>query len=99
MGDKPVEAMVAALAPLSALVVATRASIARAASPTRVAEAALRAGTRAVMAPDVPAAVDLAMAEARSGDLVLVAGSLFAVGEARAHLGSRAAPPAPGGAG
>ncbi len=99
MADKPVEAMVGALAPLSALVVATRASIARAASPTRVAEAALRAGTRAVMAPDVPAAVDLAMAEARSGDLVLVAGSLFAVGEARAHLGSRAAPPAPGGAG
>ncbi|HEX7127825.1 MAG TPA: folylpolyglutamate synthase/dihydrofolate synthase family protein [Thermodesulfobacteriota bacterium] len=98
MADKPVEAIVGALAPLAALVVATRAAIARAAAPPRIAEAALRAGTRAVMAPDLPRALDLALAEAGPEDLVLVAGSLFAVGEARAHLAPCHAPPAPGAA-
>lgn len=89
MADKPVEAMLARLAPLASLVVATRASIPRAAAPARVAEAALRAGARAVVAPDVPAALEVALAEAREDDLVLVAGSLFAVGEARAALAAR----------
>ncbi len=104
MADKPVEAMLAVLGPLASVVVATRAAVARAASPERVAEAARgaaggRATPRVLTSPDVPAALDLALREAGEGDLVLVTGSLFAVGEARVHLAGHAALRAPGGSG
>ncbi len=96
MADKPVEAMLAVLAPLADLVVATRAAVARAAEPERLARAARaalagarsdRPPARAVLtAPDLGTALDLARQEAGPDDLILVAGSLYAVGEARARL-------------
>jgi dihydrofolate synthase/folylpolyglutamate synthase len=99
MADKDVEAMMAVLAPLADVVVATRAAVARAADPERLAEAA-RAATgagrvvplrgaprpRVLTAPGLPAALELALGEAGPDDLVLVTGSLYAVGEARARL-------------
>jgi dihydrofolate synthase/folylpolyglutamate synthase len=95
MADKDVEAMMGTLAPLASLVVATRAPVPRAADPVRIAAAARRATpppARVVVAADIGAALEAARAEASRDDLVLVAGSLYAVGEARARL-----LPAPGG--
>ncbi len=96
MADKPVEAMLAVLTPLADLVVATRAAVSRAADPERLARAARAAiagarrgiaPQRAVLtAPDLGTALDLARSEAGPDDLILVAGSLYAVGEARARL-------------
>lgn len=92
MADKDVEAMLEVLAPLADLVVATRVGIARAAEPQRLARAAQAAlagaarPARVCTAADFGAALDLARGEAGPDDLVLVAGSLYAVGEARARL-------------
>ncbi len=92
MADKDVEAMLEVLAPLADLVVATRAGLPRAADPERLARAARRAlagprfAVRVRTAPDLGAALDLARGEAGPDDLILVAGSLYAVGEARARL-------------
>src|SRR5690606_2959845 len=60
----------------------------RAAAPSDVAAAARRAGATEEVheAPDVAAALALARDLSRPGDLVLVAGSLFVVGEARSLL-------------
>jgi dihydrofolate synthase/folylpolyglutamate synthase len=102
MGDKDVDTMLGLLAPLVSVFIATRASVARAADPARLAAAARRVrptaereakpGGRVVplprvhTAPDLPRALELALREAGADDLVLVTGSLFTVGEARARL-------------
>ncbi|MFQ5458763.1 MAG: bifunctional folylpolyglutamate synthase/dihydrofolate synthase [Myxococcota bacterium] len=65
---------------------ATAAAFERSAPP-RVVSAALRGfGLRAAAVSSVPAAMDRALAQAAPEDLVLVWGSLYVVGEARAHL-------------
>jgi dihydrofolate synthase/folylpolyglutamate synthase len=85
MRDKDLAGLVAALAPVASHLVCTSASTARAASPAELAGAA-----RAV-APDVTVFEDLspmdALVRARAlGDPVVVAGSLYLVGEVRAAL-------------
>jgi dihydrofolate synthase/folylpolyglutamate synthase len=86
--NKDVEGVVAPLAALADVVYATRNDSARSAGPEVVADAARAAG-----APDVRVAASVAtsVADARSlaepGDLIMVTGSLFTVGDAKRHLG------------
>jgi len=76
--------MLEALDARSALVViATAADWVRAMPPVEIAEAARSLGVDAEVVPSVGAAVDRAVALASEDDLVLVAGSLYVVGEAR----------------
>jgi len=90
MADKDLGALARALAPAvtrtGGAVIATAPVFERAADPRLLAGHFRRAGARAVVARTVHAAIDLALARARPGDLVIVAGSLYLVGEARALL-------------
>ncbi|MCE9578947.1 MAG: bifunctional folylpolyglutamate synthase/dihydrofolate synthase [Deltaproteobacteria bacterium] len=81
--DKDIDGVVAALAPHVERVIATRYDQARALAPVALAER-VRAHHRAVTtAESVPAAIAAAEAAVGASGLVVVAGSLFAVGEAR----------------
>jgi dihydrofolate synthase/folylpolyglutamate synthase len=80
------EAVVARLAPLAAEVLATRSAHPAAVPAAEVAAAASAAGVPVREAEPVAAAVQEALDAARPEDVVLVTGSLFAVGEALAVL-------------
>ncbi len=87
MGDKNVEAMVASLAPLIAGVITTAPESERAVAPSALADRIRGLVEVPVLeADDVELALDMARAEAGQDGAVLVAGSLYLVGEARALL-------------
>jgi folylpolyglutamate synthase/dihydropteroate synthase len=85
MRDKNVAAILEALLPVASSLVCTAARTARAADPKDLAAAAR------TIAPDLPVAVEprplaaIGLA-AEHGDLVVVAGSLYLIGEVRADL-------------
>jgi dihydrofolate synthase / folylpolyglutamate synthase len=87
MGDKNLEAMVESLEPLVTGVIATAPDSERAVQPRLLAER-IRGLTEVPVleAEEVEAALDMARAEAGPEGAVLVAGSLYLVGEARAVL-------------
>jgi dihydrofolate synthase/folylpolyglutamate synthase len=87
LGDKDVEAIAAAIAPVADHVVATEPPSSRAAPADRVAKAVRDAGASVEVAEDVPEALELATGLARPGDGVVVTGSLYTVGAARDALG------------
>ena len=89
--DKDVRGIAAALAPCAGAVIATRYAQERARAPADIAHAFRDAGAASVeTAPDLAAAVERAAA---LGAPILVTGSLFLVGEARARwLGAPADP-------
>ncbi|MEJ7764079.1 MAG: Mur ligase family protein [Acidimicrobiales bacterium] len=68
------------------LVVACRAPSPRALEPDRIASAARQRGLEAVEVPSVAEAVDAARADAAADETILVTGSLYVVGAARACL-------------
>jgi dihydrofolate synthase / folylpolyglutamate synthase len=86
--DKDIAAMAASLASVApgAIVFATRSRSGRALDPARVAAAAAAAGLEARVAPGVERACREALSRAGEG-LVLLLGSLFAVGEAMEIFG------------
>lgn len=86
--DKDVAGMLAHLIPLADRVIFTRMQHARAAAPQRLAAAAppMPVPIRQEIIEPLEEAVDLAIASASREDLVLVTGSLEAVGQARRHL-------------
>ena len=87
LGDKDARSILADLVPLAHRVVLTRSASARAVDGEELAGlAAAGGGPRAVVEPNVAAALDRALAEAGATDAVCVTGSLTVVGEARAHL-------------
>lgn len=87
MGDKNVEAMIESLEPLLAGIIATAPKAERAVSPSVLAERISDLTDLAVIeAEDAEIALDMARAEAGPDGAVLVAGSLYLVGEARALL-------------
>jgi dihydrofolate synthase/folylpolyglutamate synthase len=90
MADKNLERLARPLAGAvrrsGGLVLATAADFERSAEPRRVAVAFRRWGARAAVIPSVAGAVERALRTGGPRDLVLVAGSLYVVGEARAHL-------------
>ena len=85
-GRDPVEMLEALNVRAARLVVACPPPSPRALNPTDVATAALRAGVDAQVCDTVEEAVDLGLAEATTDELVLVTGSLYVVGAARAWL-------------
>jgi len=86
MADKDLAGMIAPLAPHVAALVATRPAVARAAEPEPLAEVARGAGLPAWVEPVPERALERARSLAGPGGLVLVAGSLYLVGEILAAL-------------
>ena len=85
MADKDLDAMVAALRPLTGEAIFTAPSTPRAASPEGLAR---RWGTGARTAPDVASALALAAAMAGSHGVVVAGGSLYIAGEALEAVGA-----------
>jgi dihydrofolate synthase / folylpolyglutamate synthase len=85
--DKDLDGIVATLAPVVAQVYATAAQHPRSASRETVARAARAHGLPVKTIPTVAAAIRFAQLQRHPGDLVVVAGSLYVVAEARAALG------------
>lgn len=81
MADKDVRGLARELFPLARAVVLTRPRVGRAASPGGIARAARGLARRVRQEPDVRKALALARRLARPGDTVVVAGSLYLVGE------------------
>ena len=86
MGDKDVEAILAPLFPLAQHIFAVAPALERALPSRRLAELCRSRNAPCTDAGSVAAGLAAARAEARPDDLVLVCGSLFTVGEARAIL-------------
>lgn len=86
MADKDIPRMMADLVPPADLLILTRPKMERAASLLSLREHVARWAKPLVERETVPEALQEAWKEARKGDLVLVTGSLFTVGEARAFL-------------
>jgi dihydrofolate synthase/folylpolyglutamate synthase len=85
-GRDPIEMLEALDARSARAVVATAADWVRAMPPAEIAAAARSLGVDTEIVPSVGAALDRAVAVAGEEDLVLVAGSLYVVGEARASF-------------
>jgi dihydrofolate synthase/folylpolyglutamate synthase len=86
MADKDIPRMLADIIPPSDLIILTRPKMDRAASLEHLRQLASVFQKPLLECADVSQALDQAVAMAGGGDLVLVTGSLFTVGEARAHL-------------
>jgi dihydrofolate synthase/folylpolyglutamate synthase len=86
MADKDIPKMMSNLIPLTDLLILSRPHMDRAASLEILRKNASPWGKPTREVADVGTAVEKAMGEAGKEDLVVVTGSLFTVGEARAHL-------------
>ncbi|MBI4730518.1 MAG: bifunctional folylpolyglutamate synthase/dihydrofolate synthase [Acidobacteria bacterium] len=86
LGDKDVAGVLAALAPLAGEIVVAPVASPRSAPPERLRDALGALGRSATIARSVPEAVERAIASSGARDCVLVAGSLYTVGEARQSL-------------
>jgi dihydrofolate synthase/folylpolyglutamate synthase len=84
--DKDMAGIAAELAGLAGEVIVTRSANPRATSPDVLAAEFSKWGPRPEMTDGVAAAVDLALAKARPGDLICATGSLFVVAEVTAYL-------------
>lgn len=93
LAQKDLRGMVAALAPAASLVVATRSSHPQAAAAERLAGLAREAGAAALAVEPPAAALARARAEAGPTGTVLIAGSLYLLGDLRPD--ALAAPPEP----
>jgi dihydrofolate synthase/folylpolyglutamate synthase len=86
MKDKAYEEMAQILFPLFDLVVATPVASPRSASAEDLVAAAAKTGVRAIAAGDGHEALERAFAEVPKDGLVVVAGSVYLVGEVRPLL-------------
>ena len=84
MRDKAISEMTEILFPLAERVIATRPENPRAASPEEIQQAAARTGVEIEPVEDVQQAVERARALATSGNVVVITGSIYLVGEADA---------------
>ena len=94
VSDKDPETMLAALAPVARTLVATRSANPRALTPEALAKLAAR-HFETVTNGDPIAALAEARRRAGAGGLVVACGSLFLIGELRAHLRGEAVDPTP----
>ena len=83
MQDKDIRAMARLLFPLCETVILTRVPYKRSAMPEELAAAAPPFGGRVLIEPDTRKAVRLALAESRGRTPVVIAGSLFLIGEVK----------------
>ena len=86
MGDKNADVMLEILGAAVDRIIVTRAVIERSAEPSSLLPLAEAVCPGAESAPGTDAALERARAVAGPGGLVVVAGSLFLIGEARARL-------------
>ncbi len=86
MRDKAIAEMAEILFPLAARVIATRAENPRSATPQEVRDAAARTGIEVVCEPDVPAALARARSLTPREGVIVIAGSIYILGEALAAL-------------
>ncbi|MBU0513651.1 MAG: bifunctional folylpolyglutamate synthase/dihydrofolate synthase [Proteobacteria bacterium] len=89
MADKNVAGVLGPILSLADTVIYTRPEYFRAADPSRLAAEHPAPRGKTLVAATVPEAVEGARRMAGKRDLILVTGSLFVVGEARAHLTGR----------
>jgi dihydrofolate synthase/folylpolyglutamate synthase len=82
MRDKAISEMTDILFPLALRVIATRPENPRAASPELIQEAGRRSGTEIEAVPEVRRALERARESAAEGNVVVVTGSIYLVGEA-----------------
>ncbi|HEV7219396.1 MAG TPA: folylpolyglutamate synthase/dihydrofolate synthase family protein [Terriglobales bacterium] len=87
MRDKAIGEIAEILFPLAHTVIATRADNPRSATVEEIREAAVRASTDILDAPDVATALESAKALAGHDGVVVVTGSIYVVGEAMRALG------------
>jgi len=83
MRDKKIEKLADVLFPLAEKVILTRFPYFRAASPKEIQERTRKYQDKVVLEPDVFRAVTRAVGEAKEQKLVVIAGSLFLVGEVK----------------
>jgi dihydrofolate synthase / folylpolyglutamate synthase len=95
MRDKAFVEMAQILFPLFSLIVTTPVASPRSATAEELAACAAQLGVRAVAASDPLAAFDRALAEAPPGSLIVVAGSVYLIGEIRQLLLVRGAASGP----
>ncbi len=86
MGDKEIRKMMADLVPFADYLILTKPKLERSASLEVLKKEAVIFHKKTREVPVVAEALEEALAIAKDKDLVLVSGSLFTVGEARAHL-------------
>lgn len=87
MGDKDTEEFITRLGPLAGRLIFTTLSFERAARAERLRDTAKRLGYDALAADDMKSAFVMAKDMYREGDLVVVTGSFYAVGEAKGVIG------------
>lgn len=83
MKDKAIANVAKLLFPLARLIILTSFPYKRAASPERIAEATKRIQRKAILEPETRQAIDKALALTPRHGSILIAGSLFLVGEAK----------------
>ena len=86
LDDKPYEAMLSALIPVTQKVIFTRPKIDRGLPPETLYAEARQYGKEMTILPDVYQAVKQAVKQAAPDDVICIAGSLYVVGEAKASL-------------
>ncbi|MDA8240394.1 MAG: bifunctional folylpolyglutamate synthase/dihydrofolate synthase [Nitrospiraceae bacterium] len=89
MGDKDIEGILGPLLPLAAEILFAAPAYGRAASPDRLAAAAAKMGYPSIVAQSVAEAIVKAEELRQPGDLVLITGSFYTIGEAKEFLGSK----------
>ena len=92
MRDKHVREMAAELFPGARRIIATRVRMTRAASTDKLAEIGRDLGVNVAEEPSLTRALSRAAKEARRGEIVVVAGSLYLVGAVRKRLIKKASP-------
>ncbi len=86
LADKDAREVVALLAPIASRILVTAPKSPRALAAEKLASLAHEKHRDVETVPDAKEAIDRAIARARPNEVVLVAGSLYLVGEVRAHL-------------
>jgi dihydrofolate synthase/folylpolyglutamate synthase len=86
VGDKDAEGILAPLLPLADSIITVCPSVPRGLGSQELAEQCRSLGYRALAAGDIAKGLETAFNQAHPEDLILVCGSLFVVGEARARL-------------
>ncbi|MHB8882777.1 MAG: bifunctional folylpolyglutamate synthase/dihydrofolate synthase [Thermodesulfovibrionales bacterium] len=89
MADKDISGILRPLLPLAAEIIFTAPAYGRAASPERLRLEAAQAGKQVRTAPTVAGALALARDLCQPGDLIVVTGSFYTIGEAREALGTK----------
>ena len=93
MGDKDIPKIISRIVPIADDIIFTRPAYSRAAEPQVLLKEAGPLGKKGEITPAIPEALARAKKRSKPGDVILVTGSLFTVGEAMACLEPEAVQP------